>query len=321
MAETGDSGHETGNGVGVVIPCHNEADSIASVIRGIRSSLPLSRIVVVDNASTDGTGEVARAAGAEVVVEPRLGKGFALLRGFQELANARLVIMIDGDGTYSSAHAPQLIAAAQRADLVIATRLDHSTNGAFSFTHSIGNRLFILLVRLLFGLHTADLLSGYRVLSRRLLDTLPLLSTGFEVETEITIHALVSGYPVAEVSAPYSARAAGGKSKIRTYHDGSKILLAVLAYFRDYRPLSCFGAIGGALVAGGLWAGSYPVLEYLETGMVNRLPLAVLAVGLVLLAAMSVIAGLILSSVNRRSAEMMSRLRRIEVQQRIGKTV
>lgn len=313
MTDSYDNDHVLGRGVGVVIPCHNEADSIASVIRGLRSSLPLSRIVVVDNDSTDGTGEIALAAGAEVVVEPRLGKGLALLRGFQELADARLVMMIDGDGTYSSAHAPQLIAAAQRADLVIATRLDQSANGAFSVAHSIGNRLFILLVRLLFGLRTADLLSGYRVLSRRLLDTLPLLSRGFEIETEITIHALVSGYIVAEVPSPYSSRTAGGKSKIRTYRDGSKILLAVLAYFRDYRPLSCFGAMGGALAAAGLWAGSYPVIEYLETGMVYRLPLAVLAVGLVLLAAMSLIAGLILSSVNRRSAEMLSRLRRIEL--------
>lgn len=296
--------------VAVVIPCHNEADNIVDVVQAFQRSLPGARILVVDNASTDGTSESAKRAGAEVLAESRIGKGFALIRGFNATRIERLVVMVDGDNTYSAEHAPMLVDAASSADLVIGTRLQSVQAGAMSTAHSFGNQLFIWMVRLLFGVRTTDLLSGYRVLSRRLLDALPLIATGFEVETEITLQALLHSYRVTELPAPYRARLGQNVSKVRTYRDGTRILLAMLAFFRDYRPLTCFGAISAGLLMCGLWAGSYPVVEYAKTGMVNRLPLAVLAVGLVLLSAITVISGLILSSVNRRAIELSAAIQR-----------
>ncbi|QJR37764.1 glycosyltransferase [Gemmatimonas groenlandica] len=303
--------------VAVVIPCHNEAKSIGTVVADFRRELPDALIVVVDNSSHDGTASIAAAAGARVVRETRLGKGHALIRGFNEARAADSVVMVDGDGTYSARHVGAMLQArADGADMVIGTRLEESENGAFPRAHGFGNRLFIAIVRLLFGLRTNDLFSGYRVLSRQLLDALPLIAHGFEIESELSLQSLVNGFRIVEIPTPYGARQAGTVSKLRTFHDGYRILLTLLAFFRDYRPLTFFGIVSLSFLALGLVAGSFPVIEYFETGLVQRLPLAVLAVGLVLLSAVSAIGGLVLSSVRRRSDELAVIVSRMKYLQR-----
>lgn len=291
--------------VAVVIPCRNEAAAIAGVVADFRSALPGARIVVVDNASTDGTASVAHEHGAVVVVEHRPGKGNALLRGFRAVVEQDYIVMVDGDGTYDAASARDLVTACrQRADMVVATRLEQFSNDAFPMLHGIGNKAFVVLVRLLFGVSTRDLFSGYRVLRRDMVRSLPLISRGFQIDAEISLQAIERGYRVTEIAVPYKTRVAGSQSKLRTFPDGYRILLVLLALFRDYRPLTCFGAIGSAFFALGLLAGSLPVIEFLETGFVRRLPLAVLATGLMLLAAVSLVAGVVLSSVQRRAEEL-----------------
>ena len=295
--------------VAVVIPCHNEAITIATVIADFRRALPDAHIHVIDNASTDDTAKVASNAGAIVTHESRRGKGFAVIRGFSEVAYADFVVMVDGDDTYSPDSVRDLLRAAiDGADMVIATRLQSSDAGAFPPAHSLGNRVFTFAVRVLFGVRTNDLFSGYRVMSRRFLDAAPLSAHGFEIETELSLQALMAGFVVKEFPAPYRARPEHTASKLRTYHDGYRIAVALLAFFRDYRPLTFFSALSAWLLLLALWAGSYPVLEYFRTGLVLRLPLAVLAVGLVLLSAVSLIAGLILSSIRRRSMELAAML-------------
>lgn len=302
--------------VAVVIPCRNEAKSIGKVIADFRRELPDALILVVDNGSTDDTAAVASKAGARVVREMRIGKGHPLIRGFNEVGPVESVVMVDGDGTYSAKHVGAMLRARDDgADMVIGTRLEESAIGAFPRAHGLGNRLFISIVRFLFGLRTNDLFSGYRVLSRQLLDALPLIAHGFEIESELSLQSMVNGFRIVEIPTPYGARQAGSVSKLRTFHDGYRILLTLLAFFRDYRPLTFFGIVSLSFLLLGLTAGAFPVVEYFETGLVQRLPLAVLAVGLVLLSAVSAIGGLVLSSVRRRSDELaviVSRMKYIQ---------
>jgi glycosyltransferase involved in cell wall biosynthesis len=291
----------------VVIPCHDEAASVGKVVSDFRAALPNAEVLVVDNASTDGTGELARDAGARVVVEPRPGKGFALLSGFRSARDADYFVMVDGDDTYPAEDVHQLLAAAERgADMVVGTRLAAPEAGAFRAGHSLGNRLFILLVRLLFGVRTRDLFSGYRVLSRRFLATAPLIARGFEVEAELSLQAAAHRFATAEVPVRYRARPASSPSKLQTYRDGTRILLAILTFFRDYRPLAFFGTLALVLLALSLSGGAVVVAEFLRTGLVPRLPLAVLSAALFILAALSITCGVLLSSINRRAAELAS---------------
>lgn len=292
--------------VAVVVPCHNEADTIAKVVADFRSILPHADVIVVDNASTDATAREAQAAGARVVHESRRGKGFALAAGFRALDDADRIVMVDGDDTYPAEAVTQLLAAVERdADMAIGTRLggDHAS-GAFAAGHGLGNRLFILLVRMLFGARTQDLFSGYRVLTRRFIEYCPLIAQGFEIETELSLQALAGGFRVAEVPIRYRARPPQTTSKLRTFRDGYRILLALLAFFRDYRPFTFFALAGGLFLLLAAGAGGTVVAEYLSTGQILRLPLAILSVGLVLLAALCIIGGTILSSISRRSAEL-----------------
>jgi glycosyltransferase involved in cell wall biosynthesis len=289
----------------VVVPCHNEAQSVAKVVSDFRAALPGAEVLVVDNASTDGTAELARAAGARVVAEPRPGKGFALLTGFRAARDADYFVMVDGDDTYPADDVHQLLAAAAAgADMVLGTRLAGAETGAFRAGHSLGNRLFILLVRGLFGVKTRDLFSGYRVLSRRFLATAPLIARGFEVEAELSLQAAARGFPIAEVPIRYRARPASSPSKLQTYRDGTRILLAILTFFRDYRPLAFFGTLALLLLLLSLTGGAVVVTEFLRTGLVPRLPLAVLSAALFILAALSFTCGVLLSSINRRAAEL-----------------
>lgn len=297
--------------VAVIIPCLDEAGTIQKVVAGFRAVLPGARIIVVDNRSSDGTAECAKGAGAIVISESRRGKGHALVRGFQAARNADQVIIVDGDDTYPPEDAIRLLAALDAgAEMAIGTRLSSAEAGAFSVTHSAGNRLFIWMVRLLFGVKTRDLLSGYRAFTRRFLDVAALLSPGFEIEAELSLHALAHEFQVAEVPIKYRARPSHSMSKLSAFRDGRRILLALMAFFRDYRPMTFFGLVGVVLVIASLAAGLPVVAEYLESGFVYRLPLAVLAVGLALLGAMALLGGVILSSVKRRAAELAALLSR-----------
>ena len=289
----------------VVVPCHNEAQSVGKVVSDFRAALPGAEVLVVDNASTDDTAELARAAGARVVVEPRPGKGFALLTGFRAARDADFFVMVDGDDTYPAEDAHQLLAAAAAgADMVVGTRLTEFEAGAFRAGHSLGNRLFILLVRGLFGVKTRDLFSGYRVVTRRFLATAPLIARGFEVEAELSLQAAAHRFAIAEVPIRYRARPATSPSKLQTYRDGTRILLAILTFFRDYRPLMFFGTLALVLLLMSLAGGAVVVTEFLRTGLVPRLPLAVLSAALFILAALSFTCGVLLSSINRRAAEL-----------------
>jgi len=295
----------------VIIPCHDEEVAVAKVVTDFRRVLPDARVVVVDNASTDATRERALAAGAEVLREARKGKGFALLRGLNAVPEADLVVMVDGDDTYPAEDVAALLGAAERgADMVIGTRLASFDANAYRPGHTLGNRLFVLLVRILFGVRTQDLFSGYRVLSRRFLDISPLIAQGFEIESELSLQALAGKFPVAEVPVHYRARPENSASKLRTVRDGYRILIALLTFFRDYRPLTFFGIAGMILLLLGLAAGGVVVTGYLETGQVLRLPLAVLSVGLMMLSAMCFIGGTLLSSISRRASELAAILAR-----------
>ncbi|MBV8199400.1 MAG: glycosyltransferase [Acidobacteria bacterium] len=291
--------------VAVVVPCHNEAATVGKVVRDFRASLPEAQVLVVDNASTDATAEAARQAGARVLREPRPGKGFALLAGFREARGADFLVMVDGDDTYPAEEVAKLLQAARDgADMVLGTRLAGAEQGAFRTGHSLGNRLFNLLVRVLFGVQTQDLFSGYRVLSRRFLETTPLIARGFEVEAELSLQAVVQGYRTAEVPIRYRARPEESPSKLHTYRDGYRILMAILMFFRDYRPLSCFGTLALVLLLLSFAGGGVVIAEFLRTGLVPRLPLAVLSAALFILSALSMTCGVLLSSINRRSAEI-----------------
>jgi glycosyltransferase involved in cell wall biosynthesis len=298
--------------VAVVIPCHNEAAAITKVVKDFRAALPEAQIVVVDNASSDDTARLAREAGAQVFGETRKGKGFALLTGFQAAGEADYCIMVDGDDTYPAEASAQLLAAAVDggADMVIGTRLQDPAQGALPVGHGFGNQLFIFLVRLLFGIRTRDLFSGYRLLSRRFLRTSPLIAQGFEVEAELSIQALVHRFKVVEVPVYYRARPEGSQSKLRTIQDGTRILFAILTFFRDYRPLTFFGLLSLFLLLLSLGTGGVVIGEFLRTGQVLRIPMAILTAGLFVVGALSMTCGVLLSSINRRAAELAALISR-----------
>lgn len=295
--------------VAVVIPCLNEEHSIASVVAGFRAALPQARVVVVDNASTDRTAEVARNAGAELVRETRRGKGFALLSGLRHAGSADVFVMVDGDDTYDAKDAPLLIERIRDgADMVIGTRFQDAGEGAFPVGHSFGNGLFIAVVRILFGIRTHDLFSGYRVLTSRLLQQSPLIAQGFEIEAELSIQAFANRFRVDELPITYRARGAKSESKLHTVRDGYRILIAILTFFRDYRPLTFFGLTSTFLLLASIIVGSVVIEQYLATGLVLRIPLAICAAGLFILSALSMTAGVLLSSINRRAEEIRSLL-------------
>lgn len=295
--------------VAVVIPCRNEAATIAKVVADFRRMLPDALIVVVDNASTDDTAVRAGAAGATVLRESRPGKGFAVVRGFRMTRDADYVVLVDGDDTYPAEAVLELLDGLRSgADMTIGTRLLSYDDGAYRPGHTWGNRLFIYLVRILFGVRTQDLFSGYRAFTQRFLMLSPLIAQGFEIEAELSMQALAGRFLVTEIPVHYRARGAGSVSKLSTVHDGYRILVALLAFFRDYRPLTCFGGLALLLALFSAISGGVVINEYLRTGEVLRLPTAVLSVGLGLLSAIALLGGLLLSSVNRRSHELAALL-------------
>jgi glycosyltransferase involved in cell wall biosynthesis len=284
--------------IAVLIPCFNESEAIAGVIADFRKALPTAEIYVYDNNSSDDTVSVACAAGARVGYERYQGKGHVVRRMFADI-DAGVYVLVDGDGTYDAASAPMMVDTLlhERLDMVVGSR-QHTQASAYRAGHVLGNRMLTWLLGALFGRREmSDILTGYRVFSHRFVKSFPALATGFETETELTIHALELHMPVDEVETPYGARAEGTASKLNTYRDGLRILLIMLRLFEKERPLAFYGIlfVGCWLVA--LVLGMPLVLTYVETGLVPRFPTAFGVVGLILLGFVSLVAGMISDSV------------------------
>jgi glycosyltransferase involved in cell wall biosynthesis len=290
--------------VAVLLPCYNEAAAIAQTVADFRAALPDATIYVYDNNSTDKTVEVAAAAGAIVRTERMQGKGNVVRRMFADV-EADIYVMADGDATYEAAAAPGLIdlLVNDQLDMVVGARKSE-VEAAYRRGHRLGNAMLTGMLAWLFGRSFTDILSGYRVFSRRFVKSFPVLSEGFEIETEISVHALELRMPVAERVTAYAARLEGSESKLSTYRDGWRILRTILTLFRIEKPLAFFGIIGAALALIAIGISIPLFLTFFETGLVPRLPTAVLAMGIMLLAFLNGFCGLILDTVVRGRREM-----------------
>ena len=289
--------------IAVLLPCFNEAAAIAQTVKDFRAALPDADIYVYDNNSQDQTAEIARAAGAIVRTERMQGKGHVVRRMFADV-EADIYIMADGDATYDAAAAPALIGLLreEHLDMVVGARKSE-VDAAYRRGHRLGNKLLTGMLAWLFGRTFTDILSGYRVFSRRFVKSFPVLSAGFEIETEISVHALELRMPVAEQVTAYAARPEGSTSKLNTYRDGWRILMMILTLFRSEKPLAFFGLIGVLLALGSIGLSIPLFLTYFETGLVPRMPTAILATGLMILAFLCVFSGLILDTVVRGRRE------------------
>ncbi|MGO9816909.1 MAG: glycosyltransferase family 2 protein [Acidocella sp.] len=289
--------------IAVLIPCFNEEVAIGKVVGGFRAVLPGAEIFVYDNNSRDGTVAAALAAGALVRREVLQGKGHVIRRMFADI-EADAYVLVDGDDTYEASAAPEMVRLLldEQLDMVNGQRMEQA-GGAYRRGHRTGNFVLSGLVRTVFGDRIQDMLSGYRVFSRRFVKTFPALASGFETETEFTIHALDLMMPLAEVPVAYRERPAGSASKLRTYSDGLRILRTIVALVKEERPLQFFTLAGLALLALGIGFGVPVVVTYLHTGLVPRLPTAVLATGIIMIAMLSFTCGLILDSVARARKE------------------
>lgn len=290
--------------IAVLIPCYNEEKSVRLVIDGFRAALPKAAIHVFDNRSSDRTAEVARAAGAHVSSVGFPGKGNVVRRAFGDV-EADIYVLVDGDATYDASAAGALVQKLidWKLDMVVGTRVAEQTE-AYRPGHRFGNSLLTGFVGFIFGRTFSDMLSGYRIFSRRFVKSFPALSEGFEIETELTIHALQLRMPVAEVPTKYLARQEGSASKLRTYSDGWKILMTIVRLFRMERPLAFFSILGAIFAAASIVLIIPIIITYLQSGLVPRFPTAVLATGLMILAFLSGFCGLILDTVTRGRQEM-----------------
>jgi glycosyltransferase involved in cell wall biosynthesis len=291
--------------VAILLPCYNEAATISDVVRGFREALPTARIFVYDNNSTDGTALKAMLAGAHVVRERRQGKGHVVRRMFADI-DADIYVMADGDGTYSPADAEELVRTllTERADMVVGTRrgvlADAGRQG-----HAAGNRLFNLLYRAIFGRGFTDIFSGYRAFSRRFVKSFPAVSAGFEIETEMSVHASRLKLPVSEIELHYGRRPEGSQSKLSTFRDGARILWMFAMLMKETRPFAFFGLISGAVMAASILF-MLPVLaEYFQTGYVSRVPTWILSMALMMVSLLVFTSGLILDSVSRGRNEQL----------------
>jgi glycosyltransferase involved in cell wall biosynthesis len=310
LSPTGAPAPWTGLRVAVLVPCYNEAPTIAKVVRDFRLCLPKADIYVYDNGSMDGTAARAHEAGAIVRREVLQGKGHVIRRMFADV-EADVYVLVDGDATYDAAAAPEMmrLLVEQGLDMVSGIRVEEDA-GAYRPGHRIGNRVLTGMVRKIFGDRVRDVLSGYRLFSRRFVKSFPALATGFETEMEFTVHALELRMPIGEVKTRYGERPSGSASKLRTIRDGLRILRTLLVLVKEERPLQFFSAMSLLLLMAGLALGIPVVFEFLHTGLVPRLPTALLALGFVLLSFLSVLGGLILDSVclGRRELKRMAYL-------------
>ena len=291
--------------IAVLVPCRNEAATVGTVVADFRAALPQCAVYVYDNGSVDGTAQVAQRAGAVVRAEPRPGKGGVIRRMLGEI-DADVYVIVDGDATYDAASAQRMVdeLVANDLDMVTAIRDEQGDGLAYRRGHRLGNRAFNALLGALFGSRPGDMLSGYRVLSRRFAKSFPAASRGFEIETDLTVPALEQRLPTAELRTPYFERPAGSQSKLSTYRDGFRILWMTVRLYRDERPLAFFGAFALLFGTVGLILGGSVVVEYMETHLVPRFPTAILATGLMLLSFMALGIGLILHNVSRGQREM-----------------
>ena len=290
--------------IAVLLPCYNEEAAIGATVEGFRHALPEATVYVYDNNSRDRTKAVAAAAGAVVRSETQQGKGRVVRRMFADV-EADVYIMADGDLTYDPASAPEMVRMilAEELDMVVGTRR-HEEAEAYRGGHVIGNRLFTRLLAGLFGRSFTDIFSGYRAFSRRFVKSFPVLSEGFEIETEMSVHSLELRMPVGELETRYLARPEGSHSKLSTFRDGWRILKTIVTLYRIERPVLFFGGIGLLLVLAALILALPLVVTYVQTGLVPRFPTAILVTGMMIVAVLCFFAGLILDTVTRGRREM-----------------
>lgn len=290
--------------IAILVPCYNEEAAIERVVREFRTALPEAMIYVYDNNSRDRTLELARAAGAHVRVERRQGKGNVVRRMFADI-EADAYVLVDGDATYHAPSAREMVRClfAENLDMVVGCRV-HTEAQAYRAGHQFGNAMLTGFVARLFGRTFSDILSGYRVFSRRFVKSFPALSVGFETETELTVHALELRMPVMEIETPYGARPEGSVSKLSTYRDGFRILRLILQLYKHERPLAYFSIVAGALALLSVLLGTPLVLEWLRTGLVPRFPTAILTTGIMIMAFLSLTVGLVLETVTRGRQEL-----------------
>jgi glycosyltransferase involved in cell wall biosynthesis len=288
----------------VLLPCYNEEAAIAATVAGFRAALPGATIYVYDNNSRDRTREIAAEAGAVVRSERQQGKGHVVRRMFADV-DADVYVMADGDLTYDPQAAPAMVdlLLAEQLDMVVGTRR-HEAKQAYRGGHVLGNRLFTGLLAGLFGRSFSDIFSGYRVFSRRFVKSFPVLSSGFEIETEISVHALELRMPVGEVETIYAARPEGSESKLSTFSDGWRILRTIVTLYRVERPALFYGTIGALLLIAAVLLAIPLVVTYMHTGLVPRVPTAILVTGMTIVAVLCFFAGLILDTVTRGRREV-----------------
>lgn len=291
--------------IAIAVPCYNEAITIAKVIADFREVLPHAEIHVFDNASDDRTGEIARECGAHVHFVAARGKGEAV-RAMFRILDHDVIVMVDGDDTYPANRVRELVAPVLegRAEMVVGTRLEEHGDESFRALHVFGNKLVLRCINTFFRTGLSDVLTGYRAFSRRFVKTMPVLSKGFEIETEITLHALEHRLTILEIPVPYGERPEGSVSKLQTFRDGRRVLGAILGLYKDYRPLEFFGIPGLLLLLAGAALGVLVVQQFLATGQVLGVARALLSVACGILGLVSIATGLILDTVNRRSREL-----------------
>jgi glycosyltransferase involved in cell wall biosynthesis len=290
--------------IAVLLPCYNEEAAIGDTVAGFRAALPGATIYVYDNNSRDRTREVALHAGAVVRTERQQGKGHVVRRMFADI-DADVYVMADGDLTYDPKAAPAMVdlLVAEQLDMVVGTRR-HEAKEAYRGGHVMGNRLFTGLLARMFGRSFTDIFSGYRVFSRRFVKSFPVLSSGFEIETEMSVHALELRMPVGEIETSYAARPEGSESKLSTFSDGSRILKTIVTLYRIERPVLFYGGLGALLLLAALILSVPLVQTYLRTGLVPRIPTAILVTGMTIIAVLCFFTGLILDTVTRGRREV-----------------
>ena len=295
---------ETCPRIAVLLPCYNEAAAIGQTVVDFRTALPDAVIYVYDNNSSDATCEIARTAGAIVRVERMQGKGNVVRRMFADV-EADIYVMADGDATYEAAAAPTLVKQLidENLDMVVGARKSE-VEAAYRRGHRLGNAMLTGMLAWIFGRSFTDILSGYRIFSRRFVKSFPVLSSGFEIETEISVHALELRMPVAEQVTAYAARPEGSESKLNTWRDGFRILNTILTLFRYERPMQFFGFIAAAFALMAIILSIPLLVTYMNTGLVPRFPTAILATGLMILSALNGMCGMILDTVVRGRLEV-----------------
>jgi len=299
--------------IAVLIPCHNEEITIGKVIDDFRRELPSAKIYIFDNCSTDSTAKIACEHGARVMKERRKGKGYVVESMFDRIKED-FYVMIDGDDTYPVEYVHKLLepVITEEADMVVGARLVNHTENSFRPLHVFGNKLVRSLVNWVGGSQLTDIMSGYRAFNRRVVKLIPVISSGFEVETEITLQMLYYRLKVVEVSVPYRERPTGSESKLRTFYDGFRVLWKIFTLFRSFKPLTFFGGLGVLFLFLGMLAGIFPVHDYLTdpNHYVSHVPLAILASSLIILAAGCVFLGILLHALNWRLLELHNVLTR-----------